>query len=297
DVASDFAPGVLHAIQRALRTEPGLRFNSCEEFISGLRAAGPGPVSRDIPVPTRAPSSSAASRAPSLQSTLRPGTAKWPWAVAGLVSCAGLLALGLARAGDSQPRVGGAASAQGSAGRASTGWARLDKTEVTVEDYTECVLQGGCTVPRSGDRCNYGQPGKDKHPINCVDWFQANTFCQLQGKRLPTAAEWEDAASNGGTTLYPWGNDTPTADHARWAARGSRGGTAEVGSYPDGATKAGLQDMAGNVFEWVESDGNGVREVRGGSWFTGNPSMLLATYRLVLSMYQRETTYGFRCAR
>lgn len=293
------APEVVRCIKRALRVEPGLRFSACDEFAAGLRGTVPAVVPRERPaqqgaaVPGPTPTAPAVPAAWGGRSARAGGT--WAVAAAALAVGVAIFLLGFWGFSGSQPR--GAPAGSSASGMAPTRLARLDKTEVTVEAYADCIIKGACTVPRTGGRCNYGQPGKDRHPINCVDWFQAKAYCQFQGKRLPTAAEWESAASNDGTTLYPWGNTPPTASLARFASRGSQGGTAEVGSYPDGATNDGLQDLAGNVFEWVESVGNGVREVRGGSWFTDNPAMMLASYRLVLPVYQRDTTYGFRCAK
>ena len=46
----------------------------------------------------------------------------------------------------------------------------LSKTDVTVEQYKECVREGRCTKPAVGARCNWGVPGRERHPVNCVTW-------------------------------------------------------------------------------------------------------------------------------
>lgn len=56
----------------------------------------------------------------------------------------------------------------------------MSKTPVTVEQYAECVLKGACVVPSSGDNCNWGVPGRQNHPINCMGWHQANQFFRFR---------------------------------------------------------------------------------------------------------------------
>ncbi len=110
------------------------------------------------------------------------------------------------------------------------------KTEVTVAQYRKCVQENGCSAPTqcgiSKDEhytdpveiydvlipsdeireiievhyYNWGQDGRGDHPINCVTFEQARQFCGWAGGRLPSEAEWEFAASNAGTTRYPWGD-------------------------------------------------------------------------------------------
>ena len=87
----------------------------------------------------------------------------------------------------------------------------LDVTETTVAQYRACVDAHGCDAEKlnAHDTCNWGKTGKDDHPVNCVDWNQAEAFCKWAGKRLPTAEEWEAAAHGSTGYRYPWGNDAP----------------------------------------------------------------------------------------
>ena len=164
---------------------------------------------------------------------------------------------------------------------------QMAKTLVTVAQYKACVDAGACAAPATGGYCNWGVAGRDQHPVNCVDWNQAQAFSAWAGGRLPSESEWEYAARSAGKDWkYPWGDEAATCETAVISGCTS-GGTAPVCSEPAGNTKQGLCDMAGNVWEWVqdwyhdsyngaptdgtawESPAGSFRVFRGGSWGVG----------------------------
>jgi|HubBroStandDraft_6_1064221.scaffolds.fasta_scaffold98957_2 formylglycine-generating enzyme required for sulfatase activity len=198
--------------------------------------------------------------------------------------------------------------------RVDVGSMWIGKTEATVHAYARCVADGACTEPNVGGACNWAARDRDDHPVNCVDWDQATRFCQHMGGRLPTAEEWEYAAKGGESRIYPWGNDAPTDRRANFADAqykkkyprsfdipGQDDGwieSAPVGTFPEGATKQGLLDMAGNVIEWTSSEYEpGQMEARGGGWATDTVSRRLrASYRTGRARSYWHATFGFRCA-
>ena len=85
----------------------------------------------------------------------------------------------------------------------------IDQTEVTNAQFRHCVEAGVCEAPTM---CTEGEPtfgngSKVDHPVVCVDWQDAQTYCEWAGVRLPTEAEWEYAARGPDGSLYPWGNE------------------------------------------------------------------------------------------
>ena len=138
----------------------------------------------------------------------------------------------------------------------------VDVYEATVEIYAACVEADECSEPVSQtEDCNWDEQGRDDHPVNCVDWYQARDFCLWLGRRLCTEAEWEKAARGTDGRKYPWGNEPATCEHAIFNEGDEAGGpgcgtgsTWPVGSRPAGASPYGALDMLGNVWEWVEDD-------------------------------------------
>lgn len=195
----------------------------------------------------------------------------------------------------------------------------MSKTAVTVEQYAECVIKGGCTKPATGPYCNWGVTGRQLHPVNCVDWYQASKYAEFKGGRLPSESEWEYAATSGGKNRkYPWGNDEPTCDKAVMYGNGGYGcgknSTMPVCSKTAGNTAQGLCDMVGNVWQWVQDkyqdsyegapvDGSAfeatgsVRVVRGGSFLNVDASYLRADSRFYFVPGYRGGSIGFRLVR
>lgn len=184
----------------------------------------------------------------------------------------------------------------------------IDWTEVTVDAYGECVRAGRCSPPDDksvSSYCNWGHRDRGHHPVNCVDWRQARTYCKFRGKRLPTEAEWEKAARGIEGGKYPWRFFRQvTCEDAIWAdgrkADGcGRGSTWPVGSKPSGRSPYGAVDMAGNVWEWTGSkyEDTDQRVFRGGGWLDSNPAFLRTSTRFRGPPSTRRYSLGFRCAR
>jgi formylglycine-generating enzyme required for sulfatase activity len=192
----------------------------------------------------------------------------------------------------------------------------MDKTEVTAAQYQTCVDAGACAPAGQSAGCNAPLAERGDHPINCVDWTQADAYCRFAGKRLPSEAEWEKAARNADRRRYPWGDAPP--DAARLNFNNVAGATQPVGSHPSGASPYGLLDMAGNVFEWTADyyaaeyyaqspaqDPQGpppppegdFRVVRSSSWNTGDLRALTTTVRNNFPATTSDPALGFRCAR
>jgi len=126
----------------------------------------------------------------------------------------------------------------------------IDRTEVTVADFRDCVDAGPCAQPRAkADNCNWGRTGRDQHPINCVTWQQAREFCCWKGKRLPTEAEWEKAARGPDGTPYPWGTNRLPASLGEILVDNRE--TIAVGEREADRSAYGVHDMGYNVSEWV----------------------------------------------
>ncbi|HKQ50902.1 MAG TPA: formylglycine-generating enzyme family protein [Pyrinomonadaceae bacterium] len=162
--------------------------------------------------------------------------------------------------------------------------------------------------------------GEADHAVVNVSWYAAAAFCQWEGKRLPTEAEWEYAARGGlSGKAFPWGDELPDKTRANFGGSGLGGATA-VGRYP--ANGYGLYDMAGNVWEYLADEwqpytaapqinpvagGNLFldetftqvttrRVIRGGSW-GGAPVNLRVAYRDSHPPQGAGDHVGFRCAK
>jgi iron(II)-dependent oxidoreductase len=162
-------------------------------------------------------------------------------------------------------------------------------------------------------------PLEPHRPMIHVNWYEADAYCRWAGRRLPTEAEWECAATASSADLtkpkrrFPWGDDPPTARHAQ--LDGYALGACDVGELPAGDSFAGCRQMIGNVWEWTASDfgpypgfvADPYREysepwfgnhkvLRGGAWMT-RARLLRNTWRNFYKPERRDIWAGFRtCA-
>lgn len=161
----------------------------------------------------------------------------------------------------------------------------------------------------------------EARPISCITWFEAFAFCAAEGKRLPTEAEWEYAASGGDEQrVYPWGNEAPSIERAVFGCAFDGDSTCTdadlplAGSLVAGAGRFGQLDLAGSLWEWtldayapyteepcdncaVLGTANEPRVFRGGDYKFDDPASLRASTRYAFLPAFPDPTRGFRCAR
>jgi formylglycine-generating enzyme required for sulfatase activity len=172
---------------------------------------------------------------------------------------------------------------------------KIDRTEVTVTDYRACFDAKACSEPGLGVLCTWGRKGREGHPVNCVTWQQAKSYCEWTHGRLPTEAEWEKAARGTDARVWPWGAGNVSCQTAN--VKGCRDETATAGTLIAGATSNGLLDMAGNVWEWTADNyerEKALKIAKGGAWTAFRWSARTSARRAHNPTGQ-FVSVGFRC--
>lgn len=180
----------------------------------------------------------------------------------------------------------------------------VDIHPVTVAQYREFLEATGHPQPKFWGQRDFGG---DDQPVVGVSWDDAMAYAQWAGKQLPTEAQWEFVARGKENRRFPWGNYEPDSNRANFGDHLNM--PSIVGMHEDGATPDGVQDMAGNVFEWTSDwflpydpakrdvaaqSGPPKRTVRGGAWNSPLPE-LRCSARKGLFPESRLPTVGFRC--
>lgn len=150
-----------------------------------------------------------------------------------------------------------------------------DRTEIPVRLYEACVTAGTCAPPAATEGCNWGVPGREAHPINCVDFERAVAFCEWSHKRVCSGDEFERLAGGLQRYAYPWGGTPPSCELAVMDQDGAgcgKSGTWAIGSHAEGSSPVGMLDASGNVAEWTSD-----AKVRGGSFRSAAGADLLTT--------------------
>jgi formylglycine-generating enzyme required for sulfatase activity len=157
---------------------------------------------------------------------------------------------------------------------------------------------------------------KANEPVSHVSFYEASAFAKWAGKRLPTEAEWEKAATFDPTTrqlrAFPWGNEAIDSSRAN-LFENAIWSPAAIGAFPAGQNTYGCQQMIGDVWEWTTSDYVpypgfksefdeyndkwfvNQKVLRGGSYATPQ-SHIRSTYRNFFHAHERWMVSGFRCA-
>jgi formylglycine-generating enzyme len=191
----------------------------------------------------------------------------------------------------------------------------LDVREVAVSDYRRCVADGACSDSglTSEPECNWNNAARSNHPMNCLSFEQAATYCRWERKRLPSEEEWETAARRdglGGRGKYAW-----ALERACFKCQKENGvpepadpapkGTCPVGTYRIEESKLGFSDLVGNVAEWTTGRFCTWKEpmcsapvVRGNTWCSTMYEELTERRPGSGVANGRGPTFvGFRCAR
>jgi formylglycine-generating enzyme required for sulfatase activity len=164
----------------------------------------------------------------------------------------------------------------------------IDRYPATLLDYHACVQSEKCVAGPNDQLCRgpfcprISELPLDKaelrKPMLWVSWEEARTFCGGQGGRLCTESEWEMAARGGcslycspaegddccrlAMPMYPWGDtvapcgDSPVAFYRCECDGGLDPSNSvplgRVDAHPAGASPYGVEDMVGNVGQWVD---------------------------------------------
>ncbi len=189
----------------------------------------------------------------------------------------------------------------------------IDQYEVTIAQYRECVEEKVCRAPKE-----YSDFDADDQPAVGVSWNDATTYCEWAGKRLPTEAEWEQAARGPDGNVYPWGNYNCGCECAVQEERQLYGcgkdSTLPVGTAKKGQSPYGTYDQAGNVWEWVydwydpkyfansetenpKGPETGEKKVRKGGGFANVKNYLRTSDRSPAPPEMLSNSTGFRCAK
>jgi iron(II)-dependent oxidoreductase len=195
----------------------------------------------------------------------------------------------------------------------AAGRAWLEETKAESPKYW--WREAGQWLRRSMDQI---APPVPDEPVIHVCYHEAEAFARWAGKRLPTEAEWEIAASwdpaTGDARPYPWGERAPARNEANLDQLAFN--VAPIGAYPENVSPLGCYGMIGDVWEWTSTDFNGYpgfgafpypeysevffgteyKVLRGGSWAT-RPGAMRNTFRNWDYPIRRQIFSGFRCAR
>ena len=209
----------------------------------------------------------------------------------------------------------------------SAGWEKVNTEHWQAPLYWEqqngeWLIRDFAGLHRATDKAN--------EPVSHVSFLEASAYAKWAGKRLPTEAEWEKAAtvsvpraiatgsqdiarSRQSKCEFPWGDATPDESKANLFENGLWS-VAPVGAFPEGQTANGCHQMIGDVWEWTTSDYVpypgfksdfdeyndkwfvGQKVLRGGSFAT--PQIhIRSTYRNFFYPHERWMIAGFRCAK
>ena len=191
---------------------------------------------------------------------------------------------------------------------------RIGRFEVTNLEYKEFLDETGYRPDEQTDFLKHWEggtypPRQADHPVVYVNYHDAEAYLEWVGRRLPTEAEWEKAATWDSETKtkrpFPWGQK-----YSPWKARIEAQWTAPVGSKPEGNTPEGVSDLYGNVWEWTASwfqpypqneDGNPdygerLKVTRGASFHTREITFTCTT-RNPKDPSTRSPLIGFRAAK
>lgn len=192
----------------------------------------------------------------------------------------------------------------------------IDETEVTNADYEKFLTATGYR-PRHPEQFLKHWPGGRmprelaEHPVVYVDLADARAYAAWAGKRLPTEPEWHRAAQGTDGRRWPWGGEM-REDKPDPGRVNTTGRTLPARSLPAGRSPYGCYHMAGNVYEWTESERDDGHTrfavVRGGSYFQApgsiwyaeggaRPCTHHAKFILMWPGLDRCATVGFRCVK
>lgn len=191
----------------------------------------------------------------------------------------------------------------------------IDQYEVTTARYAKFLAANTSVTPPDGWQ-EIELARVPEMPVVNVNWNDASAYCTWVSARLPTEAEWEKSARGSDERPYPWGAISPDLERANYenaSPDAYGGGLSKVGTHPSGRSPFGVDDLAGNVSEWVADwyvdtlavttarnptgpTTGSMRVIRGGGRLEQREG-IASTKRYAAPPELRRPDVGFRCAR